>query len=226
MGLDIRFNTIGSKAFEPLCEWECEHYASIDLDMPRPMSKELVEIVTKAKELAPKIKAGDRSAEFKWGQFINRMNRTNGHIDVYFRKVPRLVPTTLYFIARAKGLSQDESLAFASAGNAMGISEDGWRSVFGDRISKDELYSGTMELGILKKLVTEFSRSSKKIGVADHFHGIDGFFWGNDNDVCDRDVWRELKKMETLIKIFDKESPGKMKKDKRGKILVEYSFSW
>lgn len=53
------------------------------------------------------------------------MNRTNGHIDVYFRKVPRLVPTTLYFIARAKGLSQDESLAFASAGNAMGISEDG-----------------------------------------------------------------------------------------------------
>ena len=53
------------------------------------------------------------------------MNRTNGHLDVYFRKVPRLVPTALYFIARAKGLSQEESYAFASSGNAMGISDEG-----------------------------------------------------------------------------------------------------
>ena len=48
--------------------------------------------------------------------------------------------------------------------------------VFGGRISKDELYSGTIELGVLKKLVLEFSRSKKKIGVADHFHGTEGFF--------------------------------------------------
>ena len=32
--------------------------------MPRPMSKELIKIVTRAKELAPKIKAGDKGAEF------------------------------------------------------------------------------------------------------------------------------------------------------------------